>query len=45
MPVKPFDMLIKGGAIVDGGMYPRYRGDIGIRDGLIADIGPDLGKL
>jgi N-acyl-D-aspartate/D-glutamate deacylase len=43
MPVKPFDMLIKRGTIVDGGMYPRYRGDIGIRDGLIAAIGPDLG--
>ena len=34
-----FDTLIKGGMIIDGTRTPRYRGDIAIRDGLIAEIG------
>ena len=34
-----FDTLIKGGMVVDGSRSPRYRGDIAIKDGLIAEIG------
>ena len=34
-----FDRLIRGGMIVDGSRLPRFRGDIGIKDGIIAAIG------
>lgn len=34
-----FDTLIKGGMVIDGTRTPRYRGDIGIKDGVIAEIG------
>lgn len=34
-----FDLVIKGGTIVDGTRVPRYVGDIGIRDGVVATIG------
>ncbi len=34
-----FDCIIKDGMIVDGTRLPRYRGDIGIKDGCIAKIG------
>ena len=34
-----FDTLIKGGMVFDGSRTPRYRGDIGIKNGLIAEIG------
>jgi N-acyl-D-aspartate/D-glutamate deacylase len=34
-----FDVLVKGGTVVDGSRSPRYLGDIGIRDGKIAKIG------
>ncbi len=34
-----FDRVIRGGMIVDGSRLPRYRGDIGIKDGAIACIG------
>tara|TARA_A100001037_G_C15138069_1_gene632161 strand:- start:1319 stop:3019 length:1701 start_codon:yes stop_codon:yes gene_type:complete len=34
-----YDILIKNGTIFDGLQTPRYRGDIGIKDGLIAHIG------
>ena len=34
-----FDRVIRGGMIVDGSRLPRFRGDIGIKDGLIAEIG------
>jgi len=37
MPI--FDVVIKNGLIFDGTRVPRYRGDIGIRDGLIAAVG------
>src|SRR5437879_7684113 len=34
-----FDRVIKGGMIVDGRNFPRYRADIGIRDGRVDTIG------
>jgi N-acyl-D-amino-acid deacylase len=34
-----YDIHIKGGTIVDGTRAPRYRGDIWIRDGKVAQIG------
>jgi N-acyl-D-amino-acid deacylase len=34
-----FDTVIKNGLIIDGTRAPRYRGDIGIKDGMIAEIG------
>ena len=34
-----FDTLIKGGMVIDGSRSPRYRGDIAIKDGLVAEIG------
>jgi N-acyl-D-aspartate/D-glutamate deacylase len=34
-----FDTVIKNGMIVDGTRAPRFRGDVAIRHGVIADIG------
>ncbi len=34
-----FDLVIKNGMIVDGTRAPRFRGDLGIKDGLIARVG------
>ena len=34
-----FDTIIKNGTIVDGTRVPRYRADIGIKNGKIAKIG------
>ncbi|HBD10723.1 MAG TPA: aminoacylase [Porticoccaceae bacterium] len=34
-----YDTIIKGGIIFDGTRIPRYKGDIGIKDGVIAKIG------
>lgn len=34
-----FDLLVRNGMIVDGSGLPRYRGDVGVRDGRIAEIG------
>ena len=34
-----FDTLIRGGTVIDGTMIPRFKADIGIKDGKIAKIG------
>ncbi len=34
-----FDTIIKGGTVVDGTRVPRYKADVGIKDGKIAKIG------
>ncbi|MGO9267361.1 MAG: N-acyl-D-amino-acid deacylase family protein [Candidatus Binataceae bacterium] len=34
-----FDVVIRGGMVVDGTRLPRYRADVGIKDGKIAKIG------
>ena len=34
-----YDVIIKGGTIVDGLRTPRYTGDLAIKDGKVAKIG------
>ena len=37
-----FDILIKGGVIVDGSGAPGIAGDVAVKDGRIAAIGPAI---
>ena len=39
-----YDIIIKGGTVVDGTRTPRYVSDIAIKDGKIAQIGGLIGK-
>src|SRR5579864_1854733 len=34
-----FDLIIKDGTVIDGRRNPRYVADVGIKNGLIAEIG------
>jgi len=40
--VASYDIVIKGGTVIDGHQTPRYRADVGIRDGLIVHIGGSI---
>jgi dihydroorotase/N-acyl-D-amino-acid deacylase len=40
---RPYDLILRGGRIVDGSGSPWYRSDVAIRDGVIVAIGPTLG--
>ena len=37
--MKEYDLVIQNGTIIDGKRTPRFKGDIGIRDGVIESIG------
>ena len=39
-----FDMVIRNGTVVDGTRMPRFKADIAIKDGKIAEIGRVTGK-
>ncbi|MFT4562941.1 MAG: N-acyl-D-amino-acid deacylase [Gammaproteobacteria bacterium] len=39
-----FDLVIRGGRIVDGTRMPAFNGDIAVKDGLVAEIGEVTGK-
>jgi N-acyl-D-aspartate/D-glutamate deacylase len=39
-----YDLVIRGGTLIDGTGAEPYRADIGVRGGLIADVGPRLGR-
>ena len=34
-----YDLVIRGGTLVDGSGAPRFTADVGIKDGMIAEIG------
>ena len=33
-----FDVLIRGGTVVDGSRSPRYLADVGVKDGKVAKV-------
>src|SRR5437870_192266 len=41
----PYDLLIKDGMVVDGTGFGRYRADVAVKNGKIADIGRGLNML
>jgi N-acyl-D-amino-acid deacylase len=41
---EPFDLLIRGGTVIDGTRAPRYDADVGVRGGRIAAVGNLAGQ-
>lgn len=39
-----FDLVIRGGRVVDGTRMPAFTGDIAVKDGLVAEVGTVRGK-
>ena len=37
------DLVIRNGAVIDGTGTPRRRADGGVTDGVITEVGPDVG--
>ena len=35
----PYDLVIRNGMVVDGSGFSRYRADVAVTDGRIAEIG------
>jgi N-acyl-D-aspartate/D-glutamate deacylase len=42
--VSAFDLVIRGGTVADGNGGPPRTADVGITGGLVADVGPGLGR-
>jgi len=42
--VSAYDLVIRGGTVVDGNGGPPRTADVGIADGVVADVGPSLGR-
>jgi N-acyl-D-aspartate/D-glutamate deacylase len=40
--VPTYDILIKGGTVIDGMQTPRYKADVAIKDGIVVQIGTDI---
>ena len=43
-PNEPFDLLLRGGTVIDGTRAPRFDADVGIARGRIAAIGDLRGR-
>ena len=37
-----FDLILKGGEVFDGTGAKGFTGDVGIKDGMITEVAPDI---